>query len=306
VRYSVAYDPEEFRLALNEMVTGAGVRLLFHAWGSEPLLEPVAGGAAASRRITAVTFQGKRGRFAVRAQVVVDATGDGDLFAAAGCAHETEKVLPWLWFRMGGVADVAGALERGGSFLRTVRDGQVLFPWGATDRITRKIDATDPEDLTFAELECRRLVMAEIDRLRAELPEFRRAHVCDIATQLGITESRRLRGAYVLTRDDMDRWIDDAVAVTGHWTKYGALYAIPYRSLRTDEVANLLVAGRCISVDHRTHHATKEIPSCMATGEAAGVAAALAVRQGVPVAALDVGEIRTRLASAGAIVDFPS
>lgn len=298
VRYSVAYDPEEFRLALNEMVTGAGVHLLFHAWACEPLVE--------DGRITAVTFQGKQGRFAVRAKVVIDATGDGDLFAAAGCAHEREKVLPWLWFRMGGVADVERAQQAGGSFLRTVNDGQVLFPWGATDKIGRKIDATDPEDLTFAELECRRLVMAEIDRLRADVPEFSRAHVCEIARDLGITESRRLQGAYVLARDDLDRPFDDAIAVTGHWTKYGVRYAIPYRTLRSDEVENLLVAGRCISVDHRVHHATKEIPPCMATGEAAGTAAALAVRAGVAPAALDVQRVRERLRAAGAIVDFPS
>jgi hypothetical protein len=182
----------------------------------------------------------------------------------------------------------------------------VLLPWGATEKIGRKIDATDPEDLTFAELECRRLVMQEIDRLRTEVPEFRRAHVCEIARDLGITESRRLRGAYVLSRDDMNRDFDDAIAITGHWTKYGVTYAIPFRSLRTNEVENLLVAGRCISVDHRTHHATKEIPPSMATGEAAGTAAALAVRRGVSLRDLPVTELRDRLRAAGAIVDRPA
>ena len=308
VRYSVAYDPEEFRFALNEMVTGAGVRLLLHAWACEPILASAGalGVGSDGRRIDAVAFQGKRGRFAIRAKVVVDATGDGDLFAAAGCAHDSEKILPWLWFRMGGVTDVARALDEGGWYFRTLGDGQVLLPWGATEKLGRKIDATDPTDLTFAELECRRLVMQEIDRLRAEVPEFRNAHVCEIARDLGITESRRLRGAYVLQRDDMNRDFDDAIAVTGHWTKYGVTYAIPFRSLRTDEVANLLVAGRCISVDHRTHHATKEIPPSMATGEAAGTAAALAVRQGVTLAELSVVELRDRLRRAGAIVDRPA
>ena len=298
VRYSVAYDPEEFRFALNEMVAEAGVRLLLHAWACEPVLQ--------DRRIDAVAFQGKQGRFAIRAKVVIDATGDGDLFAAAGCAHDSERILPWLWFRMGGVTDVDRALDQGGWYFRTVGDGQVLLPWGATEKIGRKIDATNPEDLTFAELECRRLVMQEIDRLRAEVPEFQRAHVCEIARDLGITESRRLRGAYVLARDDMNRDFPDQIAITGHWTKYGVTYAIPYRSLRTDEVENLLVAGRCISVDHRTHHATKEIPPSMATGEAAGTAAALAARAGAPVAAVDVDTLRERLRGAGAIVDRPA
>ncbi len=306
VRYSVAYDPEELRFALNEMVTGAGVRLLFHAWACEPIFSSAGAGGVEGRRIDAVAFQGKRGRFAIRAKVVIDATGDGDLFAAAGCAHDTEKILPWLWFRMGGVRDLDRALDQGGWYFRTVGDGQVLLPWGATEKIGRKIDATDPEDLTFAELECRKLVMQEIDRLRAEVPEFKHAHVCEIARDLGITESRRLRGAYVLARDDMNRDFPDAIAVTGHWTKYGVTYAIPFRSLRTDEVENLLVAGRCISVDHRTHHATKEIPPSMATGEAAGTAAALAVRSGTPLRDLAVDELRARLRSAGAIVDRPA
>jgi hypothetical protein len=297
VRYSVAYDPEVLRVCLNEMLVEAGVRVLLHAWACEPIRD--------GARIDAVTFQGKQGRFAIRTKTVVDATGDGDIFAAAGCAFDLEKVLPWLWFRMGGVTDVARAIDDGGWFFRTVRDGQVLLPWGATDKVARRIDATDPEDLTFAELECRRLVMAEIDRLVAEVPSFRHAHVCEIARQLGITESRRLRGVYVLQRDDLDTPFADSIAVTGHWTKYGVTYAIPYRALRAAEIDNLLVAGRCISVDHRVHHATKEIPASMATGEAAGSAAALAVARGLTPAALPADELRAHLRHAGAIVDLP-
>jgi hypothetical protein len=100
----------------------------------------------------------------------------------------------------------------------------------------------------------------------------------------------------------MDRVRDDAVAATGHWTKYGATYDIPYGSLLAREVDNLLAAGRCISVDHSVHHATKEIPACMATGQAAGTAAALALERGVAPGAVDVAELRARLEAAGAIV----
>src|SRR5262249_10563130 len=117
-----------------------------------------------------------------------------------------------------------------------------------------------------------------------------------------ITESRRMIGAYVLKRDDMDHPIDDAIAITGHWTKYGALYWIPYRSLLPREFSNLLVAGRCISVDHRTHHATKEIPPCMATGEAAGTAAALAIQAGSTPSAIDVRHLQEMLRARGAIL----
>jgi glycine/D-amino acid oxidase-like deaminating enzyme len=294
VRYSVAYDPEEFRFALNTMAEESGLRLLLHSWACEGIVD--------GDRLRGAIFQGKNGRFAILADVVVDATGDGDIFASVGVPFELEKVLPWLWFRIGGVSHVDAAIERGGWFFKTVNAGQVLLPWGATDRVVRKIDATDPSDLTLAELECRKKVMEAVQELRRDVPEFKDAHICEIARDLGVTESRRLLGRYVLRREDMDQPMPDAIAVTGHWTKYGALYWIPYRSLLANEFCNLLVAGRCISVDHRAHHATKEIPPCMATGEAAGAAAAMAVNGGVTPATLDVGNLREKLEGHGAIL----
>ena len=98
VRYSVAYEPEEMKFALQEMATEAGVHLLLHAWACEPVIE--------QGRVSGVVFQGKSGRFAVRARTVIDATGDGDVFAAAGCAHEKEAVLPWLALSGSSVASV--------------------------------------------------------------------------------------------------------------------------------------------------------------------------------------------------------
>jgi hypothetical protein len=297
VRYSVAYDAEDAKFVFTQMVAESGVRLLLHAWACDPLVE--------DSRITGVAFQGKSGRFAILADVVVDTTGDGDLYAAAGLPHEKEEVFPWLWFRMGGVENVGEAIAAGGWFFKTPPEGRVLLPWGAMGRIGRKIDATKPEDLTYAEVECRRMVMEEADRLREKLPGFAHAHVCDIATQLGVTESRRLVGEYVLSRDDADRDFPDTIAVTGNWTKYGTTYAIPYRSLLSRELDNLLVAGRCISVDHRVHHSTKEIPPCMATGEAAGIAAATAVATGISLKRVPVADLQKRLRSRGAILDRP-
>ena len=296
VRYAVAFDPEVMRQVLAELVREAGVDLLFHMWGSDAIVE--------GDRIRGVAFQSKAGRQAVLADVVIDASGDADVLASAGCAFELEKIHPWLWFRMGGVSDVSAALERGGGFFRTPNPGVVLLPWGSAARIDRKIDPTDPRDLTYAELECRRMVMEEVQRLKQSLPEMAQAHICNIATQLGITESRRLVGRYVLSRDDMDASFDDAICVTGHWTKYGAVYAIPYRCLQTRELANALAAGRLISVDHRVHHATKEIPACMAVGEAAGLAAVLALDTAGDVRAVDAELLRQKLTGAGALLDY--
>jgi hypothetical protein len=181
-----------------------------------------------------------------------------------------------------------------------VNSGQVLLPWGSAERIDRRIDATDPDDLTHAEIECRRMVMEEVNRLRQQVPGFEDAHLTDIALTLGITESRRLIGRYVLRREDLDLPFDDAIAVTGHWTKYNCTYQIPYQSLLPPNTANLLAAGRCISVDHRTHHATKEIPACFATGEAAGIAAALSLQRDATAQSVPVRELQDRLRKAGA------
>jgi len=146
--------------------------------------------------------------------------------------------------------------------------------------------------------------MEEFERMRREIPGAASAHLCRIAEQIGITESRRLLGRQVLRRDDVDARFPDGVALTGHWTKYGATYQIPYGALLPRELSNLLVAGRCISVDHRVHHATKEIPCCMATGEAAGTAAALAASAGIAPADLDVAALRRKLLERGAILEL--
>jgi len=296
VRYAVAFDPEVLRQVLFELVRDAGVDLLLHMWGADAIVD--------GDRVRGVVFQSKAGRRAVLADVVVDATGDADVLASAGCATEQVTVHPWLWFRMGGVDDVEAALEAGRGCFRTPNPGVLLFPWGSMASLGRAIDPTDPRDLTFAEVECRRLVMEEVRKLRDEVPGMQRAHLCNIATQLGITESRRLVGRLVLTRDEMNKSFDDAICITGHWTKYGAVYAIPYRCLQTREFANLLAAGRMISVDHRVHHATKEIPACMAVGEAAGCAAALALERGGDTGAVDAAELRRRLVAGGALLDY--
>jgi hypothetical protein len=293
VRYSVAYDPEEFRVEADRMVLEAGVALRFHRWA--------VGVRREGERITHVIFESKAGREAVQCGVVIDATGDADLAVLAGEPFEKELVHPWLWFRTANVEEgAAEASKLRPAYYRTVHPGGYLHPWGAAERIGRAIDATDPDDLTYAEVECRRLARAEVDRLRGQAPGFERAYLAGFAATLGITESRRLVGLHQLSREEMDRPMDDVVAVTGHWTKYGAIYEIPWRSLLARGTANLAVAGRCISVDHRVHHATKEIPACFATGEAAGVGAVLALEGDGPLAAVAIGTLQSRLRAAGA------
>ncbi len=295
VRYSVAYDPEEFKVESDRMVLEAGVDLRFHRWA--------VGVVRDGMRLTHVIFESKAGREAIACSAVIDATGDADICALAGEPFESERVYPWLWFRTANVDEAAAESSQQRPFYyRTVNESGYLHPWGSAQRIDRDIDAINPDDLTYAEIECRRLVRAELDRMRGNAPGFERAYISGFATTLGITESRRLRGRYVLTREDMDRPFDDTVAVTGNWTKYGAIYSIPYRSLLPPGAGNLLTAGRCISVDHRAHHSTKEIPACFATGQAAGTAAALALQRNEDAGLLGAAPLQARLVADGAIL----
>jgi hypothetical protein len=294
VRYSVAFEPYEFVFAADRMLADAGVRVLYQTWACEPVVE---GG-----RITSVVIQNKAGRQAIAPSVVIDATGDGDIFAGAGEPFELERVHPWLWFEMGGVDVEAAFAAAKGLYFQTPGHDRVLIPWGGEASVRHKIDATDPAEVSGALAECRLMVMEEASRLKASAPGFEDAYVSLLADQLGITESRRLLGRYVMARDDLDRAFDDTIARTGHWTKYDCSYSIPYRSLLPAAVSNLLAAGRCISVDHRVHHATKEIPPCIATGQAAGTAAAMAAQANVAAADVGVAALQARLREQGAIL----
>lgn len=296
VRYSVAYDPEEFKCEADLMVADAGVDLRFHRWATGVVKD--------GDRITHVIFESKAGREAIACGAVIDCTGDADVAVLAGEPVESEQVHPWLWFRTANVDTAAAESSKlRPGYYRTIREGGYLHPWGAAERIGRQIDATNPDDLTYAEVECRRLVRAEVDRLRGKAPGFEHAYLSGFAGTLGITESRRLVGRHQLGREEMDVRRDDAVAITGHWTKYGSTYHIPWDSLLAKGTSNLAAAGRCISVDHRTHHATKEIPACFATGQAAGLGAAMALQTGSPLASLPVQSLRTQLLAGGAYLD---
>lgn len=294
VRYSVAFEPYEFVFAADQMLAEAGVRVLYQTWACEPVVD---GG-----RITGVVIQNRAGRQAIAPSVVIDATGDGDIFAGAGEPFELERVHPWLWFEMGGV-DVESAFAAAkGLYFQTPGRDRVLVPWGGEASVRHKIDATNPTEVSGALTECRLMVMEEASRLKASAPGFEDSYVSLMADQLGITESRRLLGRYVMARDDLDRAFDDTIARTGHWTKYDCTYSIPYRSLLPAGVSNLLAAGRCISVDHRVHHATKEIPPCIATGQAAGTAAAMAAQANVAAADVGVAALQSKLREQGAIL----
>jgi hypothetical protein len=289
VRYSVAFDPEAFVDVSLDALADARVRLRLHTW--------FAGVATHDGTIQAVYVESKVGRQVIRPKVVIDTSGDGDVLVAAGADHEHVTIPPHLWFRVGGVDDIDAATN--GFVFRTTDSGRVLVPWGPHPR---RVDPCDPDDMTVAEIECRRGARDAFFASREQNPAMAHAWLDDYARMLGITESRRLVGEYVLRKEDGDMHFEDAIARTGHWTRRGVVYEIPFRSLLTRKASNLLVAGRCISTTRYVHQATKEIPAAMATGEAAGAAAALAVRTGCDVHHLDIDTLREDLRAAGADV----
>lgn len=184
------------------------------------------------------------------------------------------------------------------------------------------LDPTDIRDLSRGEMECRQYVMDIYKYLKSNFEELKNIEIASIAPEIGFRDSRRIEGLYHLTIDDMEsrKHFDDVIAVfprfydmlspdanmdgDGKVEGKGYLghiyepvvdertFEIPYRAMVPKTVDNLLAAGRCISADHVAESGTRAISLCMMTGEAAGAAAALAVRSGVTPAHIDVAQLQ--------------
>jgi hypothetical protein len=180
-------------------------------------------------------------------------------------------------------------------------------------------DCTRTEDLTRASIEGRRLVWTFFAWLRERFPEFRRAHIMDTGFQIGTRESRRILGDHVLSAEDVLSAArpPDTIALGGHAIDIHSTtasaahrmeylpgaYGIPYRCLLPRGLENLLVAGRCLSATHEALASARVMAQCMAMGEAAGTAAALAIRHGVTPRAVDPAALRQALLAQGAILE---
>lgn len=205
------------------------------------------------------------------------------------------------------------------------RDQVLFFTGPADDEVlvnttrVQGLNGTDVEDLTEAEELGRKQVLLVADFMTANLPGFEKASISDVGAQIGIRETRRIDGVYALQADDVvqGRRFPDAIArsgypidihdpsgkgVTAAWVKGDGAYDIPYRCLLPKVVTNLLVGGRCISTSHEALATTRLTPSCMATGQAAGAAAGLALKAGVSPARIDIDELRDRLERDGVII----
>ncbi len=302
--YAGSFDPEGWKQVSQEMVLEAGVHLRFHSWFSQAIME--------DGTVRGVIVETKAGRQAVLGRVVIDATGDGDVFGSAGAPGVRGSYIMTLVHRLADVdTDAAIKFERddpaaareldtqvkrllGGSWdqwwLLTPRPGVV---WCNCPHIPG-FDGLNPEHLTHIEVEGRRRFMKVVAFVREHLPGFRNAYILDAAPQVGVRQTRLLEGEYVVTKEDVveRRRFPDVVA-------RGRDYYTPYRSLLPQHIDGLLVAGRCYSATPEAQRISREIPPVMVMGEAAGTAAALGLESGVQPRHVNVATLQQRLIAQG-------
>jgi len=310
--YAVAFDPDGWKRVSNDLVRESHTNLRLHSWFSRPIVE--------DGRMRGVVAETKSGPQAVLADVVIDTTGDIDVASRAGAPHIKDSYITTLVFRLGGVdTDAAEAFEQangkearrlnkaikralGGAWelwwLKTPTPGVV---WCNAPHMAG-FDGTDPVSLTQAEFAARDKIAEAVELTRRTLPGFEKCYVVDVAQQLGVRQSRLLEGEYVVTADDIRgrRHFPDTVA-------RGRDYYYPYRSMLPKNIDQLLVAGRHYSATPQAQKISREIPPCMAMGQAVGLAAAIAVDQHITVREADPAEIQKRMRKQGADPgDIPS
>lgn len=330
----ITYNPTVLKFIWDALAAEAGVQLRLHSYCTDVLME--------GNALRGLILDGKAGLQALLARVVIDASGDADVAARAGApcekASESGPVQSATTvFAVGGVdVERASRLPRR-EFEAMMRqasaEGRYRLPRveGSVHRtpmpgvmvanMTRvpDVDGTDPESLSQAEVEGRQQVQEYVRFLVDCVPGYERAFVLWVSAHVGIRESRRLLGVYRLERDDVleARRFPDGIAQCGapiedhhagsdtHWQYLpdGEVYQIPYRALLPQQVEGLLVAGRCLSATHDAHASVRSMGQCMAMGQAAGMAAALAVRGNSAPRAVDAAELRRRLVDIGALLD---
>ncbi len=326
---------EHLKCRLDDFVLENGVKVLFHA--------NLCGVEKEGTMLKALRLATVSGELTVEADAFVDETGDGLLFALAGCdftvgRESDSKCQPMTTcFRLDNV-DIdlfrAQAKEIQVVWRKYKEEGKVENPredvlmfLGVGDNTvhfnsTRVIhhDPTDPFAKTEAEMIARKQIIELIGFLKKEFTAFANATLVSIASEIGVRESRKLKGEHILTVEelknctrfadsiatgnyDVDIHNPDGSGTSHYFFQAGEYYTIPYRCLCPKEVDNLLVSGRCISATHEAQASVRIMPICATLGEAAGTAVAVAKQDGATVKAVDVSRVQAELRNAGACID---
>ena len=319
ITWSPTVDPEMLKIVSNDMVLEGGVKLLLHSWAVAPIQE--------GNDIKGVVFESKSGRQAILADVVVDATGDGDIFHMAGSPwesdiqdddiHHTINVA----FHLGGVDMEKFYAFRGDqpeefrSMMAKMKAAGIAAD--ATPHALPRNDtalfmgprlkgysAIDVEDLTQVEVQSRKDMLEVLEFYRGNAPGFEGAWIMVTAPQTGTRHSRRLKGMKTVTRE---MWTsgalhEDEIAISPPPNTRNPNVSIPLGCLIPPSLNNILAAGRNLSCDPTTHTFLRLVPQCWTMGQAAGVAAAVAVNSGVPVRDVDVSQVKGELVKQGVVL----
>jgi hypothetical protein len=327
VRLTATVDPELLKCILNDMAEEAGVKLYLHSWGTQAIVEKGA--------VKGVIFESKSGRQAILGKVVIDSTGDGDIMASAGVPY-VDNLDPKLRFanmslvwRFGN-ADYnkfcrftdANRQKYGELMNRLTQEtgGTRVLPIASTrndvvwfNNWAPGMSATNVENLTEVELRMRKVVRVTQRFFKEHMPGFENCFILDTASQIGTRGGRRMIGEYVYNEKDMRSGLvhEDTIAVLpntdgapgGDIRSGDARRAyIPYRSLLPKDMDGLMVACRAFSADMVANDAFNWIPHCIALGEAAGTAAALAVKAGLKPRDVDYGALQSQLLRQGVLL----
>jgi hypothetical protein len=324
VLYTALVDPEILKCELNSMMAEAGVQLYLHSWGTRPIMD--------GNTIKGVFIENKSGRQAILAKVVIDCTGDGDLLKPAGAACDP-RMLPGMriaafafpyWMgnvdvkrveefrrtqpdRFAGLMDDLRKLGGAGYYIKDLlrnHDGVVWFyPF------LPSLHQADIDEINRAELEGRRDMLLSYEFYQKHVPGFENSYITLSSMQLGIQGGQRVVGEYVLTEKDMvsDEVFEDTIAIfpnndNGENSARHPSVCIPFRALVPKGVEGLLVACRAYSSEYQHNEYFNLIPHCIAFGQAAGTAAALAAKSGIKPGDIDFRLLQKHLLGQGVIL----
>ncbi len=313
------FNTFSLQIVLDEMVNDAGVDLLLYTRFADCITE--------NGKIKSVVLLALEGLVSVSADVFIDCTGNADVVAAAGFEFykgEEKSGVPQpgtLMFEVDDVDDDA-YLARGARPEYPVK--AYLMPQNGTYKVNHyrvfDVDATNSRSMTKGHIKARRQVLDAYNVLKNKTEGFSNAKITQVASVLGVRESRHIVGEYKITVSDICKGTKfcDSIAVYGYGmdvhprneSESGNFkiatadkYYIPYRSLIPKNSHNLIVAGRSISCESQAAGGLRCMPSCMAMGQAAGAAAAIAVKNALPVKNVDIKQLKELLRKKGAIVD---
>lgn len=288
-RYETRFNGPVFALALEELLLKEGIDILFDTL--------FVGCEMEGKRCTAVITENKSGRQSYGCSVVIDTTGDAEVLARIGldCPTAPNSLALWCYCSDGGEDHI---LKRGSAQEHNLK----LLTLGNIDVKAKRHIVVEPYFGDSGE-NINRFIQDGHKRLLDCVKEDPRLVPAALPSMAQIRMARRIDGAYVLSDEDSGRHFEDNIGATGDWRRPAPVYEIPYRALYTPQIDNVLTAGRCISAADEAWEVTRVIPPAAVTGEAAGVAAAIAVENASRVQDVPPAQIRKRLSAAGVILD---